>query len=188
MTKRIGTLEVDMGSMFSGKSEELIRKVRRAKIANKKVQVFKPKTDNRYSSEEVVTHYGNAIECIVVESSLDLVRAVDFDTDLIAIDEAQFFDDELFNVIKTLKRIGNQDVTVSGLDMWASGEPVMLMAKLAAIANKVEKFNAVCVDTGDEAYISFCTVDKKGDVLVGGADKYVALSEAAWLKRLDQSR
>lgn len=184
--KYVGRLDVEMGGMFSGKSEELIRKCRRAEIAGNKVQVFKPKLDDRYSDTEVVTHYGRSINCEVVTNSQELYRRVQPDTSVVAIDEVQFFDDRIYDIIMHLKRDKGIDVIVAGLDMWASGEPVMIVAKLAAVSNDVQKFHAVCQDTGEDAYISYCTVEKDGDVLVGGTDKYIALSEKAYLKRMNK--
>lgn len=186
MTDRIGTLEVEWGSMFSGKSDALISKVRRALIAGKKVQAFKPKLDDRYSDEKIVTHDGREVDCVIAENSFDLMALVNTDVDLVAIDEIQFFDDHILNIINSLRRYGGIDIVVAGLDMWATGEPVDLTARLAAISHKATKHHAVCIDTGKDAYISYCLVEKEGDVLVGGSDKYIALSEEAFLKRTEK--
>lgn len=181
---RIGTLDVEWGSMFSGKSDALITAVKRAMIANKRVQVFKPRLDDRYSDDTIVTHDGREIDCIVAENSYDLMNRINLDTQVVAIDEIQFFDGHIIEVINSLRRYGGMDVIVAGLDMWANGEPVELTAKLAAIAHRATKHHAVCVETGEDAYISYCFVEKDGDVLVGGNDKYIALSEKAYLQRV----
>lgn len=184
LATRIGSLEVEWGSMFSGKSDALITAVKRAMIANKKIQAFKPQIDNRYSDDTIVTHDGKEIPCVVVKDSYDLMSRIDLNTEIVAIDEVQFFDDHIIEVINSLRRYGGTKVVVAGLDMWANGEPVELTSKLAAIAHKATKHHAVCVDTGEEAYLSYCLVEKEGDVLVGGNDKYIALSEKAYLERM----
>lgn len=179
----IGEVHVDWGSMFSGKTESLIRKVRRAEYANKKIQVFKPRIDNRYADTAVMTHIGDTINATIVNDAKSLLRAVDEDTDLVAIDEGQFFDEELIDVIRILKRHMQIDVVISGLDMWSTGEPILLMAKIAAIANTVEKHHAVCVDTGRDAYVSYAMIEKESDVVVGGSESYIPVCEEAFLKR-----
>lgn len=186
LAERIGTLDVEWGSMFSGKSDALITAVKRAMIANKKIQVFKPRIDDRYSVDTIVTHDGREIDCMVVEDSYDLMNRISLDTDLVAIDEIQFFDDHIMSIVNSLRRYGGMDVVVAGLDMWANGDPVELTAKFAAIAHTATKHHAVCIDTGEDAYISYCFVEKQGDVLVGGTDKYIALSEKAYLERLQK--
>lgn len=186
---KIGTLHVDWGSMYSGKTESMIRKVRRAEYANKKVQVFKPKKDNRYEDEEkIISHSNDQVYAIAVADAYSLMLCVEKDTDVIAIDEAQFFDDFLIDAILALKRNRGVDIVISGLDMWSTGEPVILMAKLAAIANTVDKHQAVCIDTGMDAYVSYCLVDKKDNVLVGGSESYIALSEEAFLRRNEETK
>lgn len=179
----IGELHVDWGSMFSGKTESLIRRVRRAEYANKKIQVFKPRIDNRYADTAVMTHIGDTIEATIVDDAKSLLRAVNEDTDLVAIDEGQFFDDEIIEVVRIMKRHMQIDVVISGLDMWSTGEPVPLMATLAAIANTVEKHNAVCVDTGRDAYVSYAMIEKTEDITVGGSESYIPVCEEAFLKR-----
>lgn len=183
MTDRIGKLEVEWGSMFSGKTDALISKVRRVLIAGKKVHVFKPQIDNRYSDTRIVTHDGREVGCTVIKDSYELIKIVPTETQVVAIDEIQFFDDHIYEIINALRRHGGIDVIVAGLDMWATGEPVELTAKLAAIAHKANKHHAVCIDTGNDAYVSYCLVEKEGDVLVGGSESYIALSEEAFLKR-----
>lgn len=189
MTKRIGTLHVDWGGMYSGKTESMIRKIRRAQYANKKVQVFKPTRDDRHEDQErVISHSKDQVEAISVADAYKLLLCIDKDTDVVAIDEAQFFDNFLMDAILALKRVRGVDVIISGLDMWSTGDPVILMAKLAAIANTVEKHQAVCNDTGMDAYISYCFVDKQDNVLVGGSESYIALSEEAFLRREEETK
>lgn len=182
MSRDVGTLTVICGSMFSGKSEEVIRRVKWARIADKKVQVFKPKVDNRYSETQVVTHYGSSVDCEIVENGLDIYTLVDMDTELIVIDEVQFFSDELISSIRSIKRFMGIDIVVSGLDMWADGNPIPLVGQLLCIADEIHKLKAVCVETGEDAYISHRTVEAVGNVVVGGAESYVALSEKSFLK------
>lgn len=171
-------IRVNWGSMFSGKSEELLKRMRRASIGGKTIRLYKPRLDDRYSVDEVVTHYGASYPCKVLGDLSELLTEDLSGVDVIGIDEGQFFGDNLVEVCVALKKRGFE-VIVSGLDMWSSGEPVMNMAMLAAISNTAKKFHAVCVKTGQDAYISHCLAAKDGDVLVGGADSYIAVCEEA---------
>lgn len=178
---RIGTIVVNWGSMFSGKSEELLRLIRRAKIAGETTLLVKPRIDDRYSVNEVVTHAGDRFDCLVL-GALNEVLEMDLgDVDVIGIDEGQFFGEELVDVCKELKYRGIR-VIVSGLDMWSSGEPVMNMAMLSAISNKCVKFNAVCVKTGKDAYISHSLESKDADIKIGGNESYIAVCEEVHLR------
>lgn len=185
LADRIGKLHVNWGGMFSGKTEDLVRRIRRAEYANKKVQVFKPYKDDRYGKDEptITTHVGFSIPAEVVKDSYELYDKLKHDTDLVAIDEIQFFDDEIVHVINAIRRYHGVDVIVSGLDMWSNGDPIALTSKLAAISTTCEKHRAVCVDTGDDAWISHCLIEKDTDILVGGTESYIALSEKAFLER-----
>lgn len=183
--KDFGSITVCWGSMFSGKSEELLRQMKRAKIGGKKYQLFKPKKDDRYSNNEVVTHYGLGIKCNVVKDAKEILDIVDKDTYVIGIDEGQFFDDELIDVCQKLKREYHIDVVVSGLDMKFNGEPFEVMMKLAAISDKCNKYNAVCVECGKNAYISHRLVDDDSDIIVGSDGVYIALCEKHHLEKLD---
>lgn len=180
---KIGEIVVNFGGMFSGKTEELLRDIRRSKIAGLGVLLIKPRIDDRYSENAVVTHNGDSIVCEVIESYEDLLELDLVGIDVVGIDEGQFFGDEdLIKICQYLKYEGKR-VVVSGLDMWSDGSPVMNMAKLVAISNKVRKFNAVCVKSGKNAYIShFLGGNKEEDIEVGGAGEYIALCEEEWFK------
>ncbi|OHR63175.1 thymidine kinase [Bacillus sp. HMSC76G11] len=141
--KQSGWLEVICGSMFSGKSEELIRRVRRAQFAKQQVKVFKPAIDNRYSDEEVVSHNGTAMISHAVASSSDLFKYITPETDVIAVDEVQFFDEDIVDVVTTLANQGYR-VIVAGLDQDFRGEPFSTVPALMAVAELVTKLQAVC--------------------------------------------
>lgn len=143
-------LELIVGSMFSGKSEELIRRVKRAKIAKQRVKVFKPELDNRYAEEKVVAHNGNAVECIPVGQSLAILDHVDNQVDVVAIDEVQFFDDGIIQVCQALINQGKR-VIAAGLDQDFRGEPFGPVPVLMALAEEVTKLNAICVVCGNPA-------------------------------------
>lgn len=178
---RIGSIVVNWGSMFSGKSEELLRLIRRAKIAGETTLLVKPRIDDRYSVNEVVTHAGDRFDCLVLGNLQEVLDMDLSDVDVIGIDEGQFFGDELIDVCKKLKYKGIR-VIVSGLDMWSSGEPVVNMAMLSAISNKCVKFNAVCVKTGRDAYISHSLESKDEDIKIGGNESYIAVCEEVHLR------
>lgn len=145
-----GWVEVICGSMFSGKSEELIRRVRRAQFAKQKIAVFKPNIDNRYSNEEVVSHNGTAIIAKPIVHSNEIFTHIDEDIDVIAIDEVQFFDNEIVQVIQQLANSGHR-VIAAGLDQDFRGEPFAQMPNLMAIAELVTKLQAVCAVCGSPA-------------------------------------
>jgi len=148
--KQHGWVEVICGSMFSGKSEELIRRVRRAQFAKQKIAVFKPKIDNRYSDEAVVSHNGTSFIALPIAHSTEIFHHIDNDIDLIAIDEVQFFDDEVVKVIQHLADSGYR-VIAAGLDQDFRGEPFGTMPALMAIAELVTKLQAVCAVCGSPA-------------------------------------
>ncbi|MEQ2529551.1 thymidine kinase [Robertmurraya yapensis] len=145
-----GWVEVVCGSMFSGKSEELIRRVRRAQYAKQKIAVFKPKIDNRYSDEAVVSHNGTSVNAIPIAQSTDIFKYIESDEDVIAIDEVQFFDDEIIKVIQHLADSGHR-VIAAGLDQDFRGEPFGQMPAIMAIAESVTKLQAVCTVCGNPA-------------------------------------
>jgi thymidine kinase len=147
---KIGKIEVITGCMFSGKSEELIRRLKRAKIAKLKVQVFKPSIDTRYSIVEVVSHTGEKIEALPVTSSKEIFDKVEVDTNVVGIDEAQFFDSGIVEVLKKLAKRGSR-VIVAGLDMDFRGEPFGPMPYIMAIADDVLKLHAICTVCGEDA-------------------------------------
>ena len=145
-----GSLEVITGSMFSGKTDELIRRLRRATIARQKVQVFKPVIDNRYAVEKVTSHAGSNYHAIPIQKSTDIWAQLDADTTVVAIDEAQFFDPEIIPIVRQLADKGLR-VIVAGLDTDFRGEPFGPMPLLMALAEKVEKLQAICMVCGEPA-------------------------------------
>jgi len=145
-----GAIEAITGCMFSGKSEELIRRLKRALIAKQKIQVFKPGIDTRYDVDNVVSHSGSRIEAEVVESPEDIFRKIGENTQVVAIDEAQFFSEGIINVINNLADKGIK-VIVAGLDTDFKGEPFGPMPQILAIAEMVDKLTAICVLCGSEA-------------------------------------
>lgn len=175
--KDFGSITLNFGSMYSGKTEELLRQIKRAKIAGKKFQLFKPSKDDRYGIDQVKTHYGFGLEAIVVKDSADLLNKVENDTQVIGIDEGQFFDCDLVSVCQKLKREYHIDVIVSGLDMKFNCEPFEVTMRLAAISDKCNKFNAVCVKCGKDAYVSHRLTQDNSDIVVGSEGVYVALCE-----------
>lgn len=148
--KQSGWVEVVCGSMFSGKSEELIRRVRRAQFAKQKIAVFKPKIDNRYSKESVVSHNGSSFIAMPIAHSTDIMQHIDAEVDVIAIDEVQFFDDQIVKVIQQLADSGYR-VIAAGLDQDFRGEPFGVMPALMAVAELVTKLQAVCAVCGSPA-------------------------------------
>ena len=161
---RPGRIEVVCGSMFSGKTEELIRRLRRAQFAKQKVEIFKPAIDTRYSDEEVVSHDHNAIPSTPLDSSASILL-LSSDIDVVGIDEAQFFDDGLVDVCNQLANRGVR-VIIAGLDMDFRGIPFGPMPALCAIADDVTKVHAICVKCGSLAYVSHRTVQNDKRVLL----------------------
>jgi len=168
-----GWIEVICGSMFSGKTEELIRRLKRAEIARLRVEIFKPVVDNRYSEEDVVSHDENNIRCTSVNSSGNILL-LSADTDVVGIDEAQFFDMGLVEVCNSLANSGVR-VIVAGLDMNFKGEPFGPIPNLMATAEYVTKVHAICVRCGDLAHNSYRFKDSKKLVEIGASDSYEAV-------------
>jgi len=150
MKHDVGSVEVICGSMFCGKTEELIRRLRRARIAKQNVQVFKPAIDNRYNHKKVTSHSGLDVDAQPVESSEDILAQMDTSTTVVGIDEVQFFDDGIVDVVEDLAEQGVR-VIVTGLDMDFRGEPFGCMPDLMARAEKVEKLQAICMVCGESA-------------------------------------
>jgi thymidine kinase len=175
-----GWIEVICGSMFSGKTEELIRRLKRAEFANQKIVLFKPKIDNRFAEKAVVSHKGSMLDAHVIEKSIE---ALNFwkNERIVAFDEAQFFDNELIDVCNELARKGVR-VLIAGLDMDYLGNPFGPMPELMCIAEYVTKVHAICVSCGNLAYISNRTVEETGQVLVGAIEKYQPLCRACYNK------
>jgi thymidine kinase len=172
-----GFIEVVCGSMFSGKTEELVRRLKRAQIARQKVQVFKPVIDNRYSKDHVQSHDANRILSRPVERARDILKHVEDNTRVVGIDEAQFFDDSVVDVAQKLAYRGIR-VIVAGLDMDFRGQPFGPMPKLLAVAESVTKLSAVCVVCGNPASRTQRTMSPAGSesakVLVGAKEMYEA--------------
>lgn len=173
-----GRIEVICGSMFSGKTEELIRRIKRAQFARQQVEIFKPSIDIRYSEEEVVSHEGHSILSTPIDSSASIVLLAG-DADVVGVDEAQFFDDGLVDVCNQLADAGKR-VIVAGLDMDFKGVPFGPMPALLAIADEVTKVHAVCVRCGDLAYISHRTIDDERRVVLGEQHEYEPLCRSCY--------
>jgi len=165
-----GSIEVICGSMFSGKTEELIRRLRRALIAKQNVEIFKPKTDTRYDENSVVSHDLNSIQSTPVENAASILL-LSSNTEVVGIDEAQFFDDELPDVCNTLANRGIR-VIIAGLDMDFQGKPFGPMPVLMSIAEVVNKVHAVCLQCGGPATYSYRTVPSESKILLGEKESY----------------
>ena len=168
--KNKGWIEVICGSMFSGKTEELIRRMKRAQFANLKVEIFKPSIDVRYSEQEVVSHDANAIQSTPVESAQNILLMAS-DVDVVGIDEAQFFDAGIVDVCRELANSGVR-VIVAGLDMDYMGKPFGPMPALMATAEYVTKVHAICVRCGDLAHHSHRLTAEDKQVVLGAHDTY----------------
>ncbi|TWI59768.1 thymidine kinase [Halalkalibacter nanhaiisediminis] len=175
--KQEGWLEVICGSMFSGKSEELIRRVRRVSYGKLTVQVFKPAIDNRYSEEEVVSHNGTKVCATPVKTSLEILDLVEEDTEVVAVDEVQFFDEDIVGVVDELANRGKR-VICAGLDQDFRGEPFGPIQPLLALAEEVTKLQAVCPCCGSPASRTQRLIDGKPAsytdpiILVGASESY----------------
>jgi thymidine kinase len=179
-----GWVEVIAGSMFSGKSEELIRRLRRAKIARQKVQVFKPEIDSRFSNSQIVSHSEMRHESANGRSAADVLAKVDPDTEVVGIDEGQFFDNELVNVANELARRGVR-VIIAGLDQDYTGKPWEPMPQLLATAEYITKTHAICMKCGQPANYSQRTFESEERVAVGAADKYEARCRRCFVPHAD---
>jgi thymidine kinase len=167
-----GWIEVVCGSMFSGKTEELIRRLRRAAIARQKVEIFKPKIDNRYSEKEIVSHDKQKIKSRIIESPDEILKYA-LEAQVVGIDEAQFFDTSLVKVSQTLANMGKR-VIIAGLDQDYRGEPFGPIPQLLAVAEYITKTHAICVICGNPANHTFRTSQDTGKVVVGASDIYEA--------------
>ena len=156
--------------MFSGKTEELIRRLKRAKIAQLQVEIFKPASDTRYHDEDIVSHNQNTIRSTPVHSAVEILLLAG-DCDVIGLDEAQFFDQSIVDVCNSLANQGKR-VIVAGLDMDFSGKPFGPMPALMAIADDVSKVHAICLQCGGPAMYSYRTVTDKSQLLLGEKDSY----------------
>ena len=183
---RKGHIEVVCGSMFSGKTEELIRRLKRAKIARQKVEIYKPRIDTRYDDVNVVSHDSNSIQSTPVDSAAAILLLAN-DVDVIGIDEAQFFDEELPGVCQVLANRGIR-VIIAGLDMDFRGVPFGPMHALMAIADDVTKVHAICVRCGSPAYISHRLVAGESQVLLGETDKYEPICRQCYNELAEEER
>ena len=181
--KSAGWIEVICGSMFSGKTEELIRRLKRAKFAKQKVEIFKPQVDTRYSEEEVVSHDANSITSTPVPSSSNILLLAN-DVEVVGIDEAQFFDDNLPEVCNQLANSGVRGI-VAGLDMDFKGRPFGPMPHLLAIAEYVTKVHAICMKTGKLANYSHRVTQGDKLVQLGEKESYEPLSRDAYIEALN---
>lgn len=184
--QQFGWIEVICGSMFSGKTEELIRRLKRSRYAKQKVEIFKPEIDNRYEDDMVVSHDDNQIRSTSVPSASN-IRLLADDCDVVGIDEAQFFDDEIINVCNDLANKGVR-VIVAGLDMDFKGNPFGPMPALMATAEYVTKVHAVCTRTGGLAQYSFRKSENENLVMLGETSEYEPLSRAAFYRALHQEK
>ncbi|MBQ0085042.1 MAG: thymidine kinase [Prevotella sp.] len=183
-SQRAGRVEVICGSMFSGKTEELIRRLKRAKFAKQRVEIFKPALDVRYSEEDVVSHDRNSITSTPVDSSSAILLLAN-DVDVIGVDEGQFLDEGLVEVCNELANRGIR-VIVAGLDMDFRGVPFGPIPGLCAIADEVTKVHAICVKCGNLAYISHRLVENDKRVLLGETQEYEPLCRECYRKSLEE--
>lgn len=181
-----GSIEVVCGCMFSGKTEELIRRLRRATIAKQKVEIFKPAIDVRYDDEDVVSHNKTAIRSTPVQFASDIILLCG-DSDVVGIDEAQFFDDQIVDVCRTLANNGKR-VIVAGLDMDSNGNPFGPMPNLLAIAEFVTKLHAICTISGSLASFSYRLTDSEKTVELGEQDIYQARNRKYFYEGLKEKK
>lgn len=183
-SQQLGWIEVICGSMFSGKTEELIRRLKRAEFAKQKTLIFKPTTDVRYSESKVVSHDSNEIISTPVKSSKEIIQ-LSKNIDVVALDEAQFFDDGIVDVCNKLAN-GGKRVIVAGLDMDYEGNPFGPMPNLMAIAEFVTKVHAICTKTGNLANYSHRISKSKDLVLLGEREEYEPLSRLAFKENFNK--
>ncbi|MGI6232893.1 MAG: thymidine kinase [Prevotella sp.] len=181
-----GRIEVVCGSMFSGKTEELIRRLKRAKFAKQNVEIYKPIIDTRYSVDDVVSHDHNAIHSTPVKEAGEILK-LSYGYDVVGIDEAQFFDDSLVEVCNKLADNGVR-VIVAGLDMDYLGKPFGPIPALCAVADEVTKVHAICVKCGSLAYASHRLVNNDQQVLIGEKLEYEPLCRECFKKALEEDR
>ncbi|OYX24340.1 MAG: thymidine kinase [Flavobacteriales bacterium 32-35-8] len=184
--EQFGWIEVICGSMFSGKTEELIRRLKRAQFAKQKVEIFKPAIDVRYNEDKVVSHDANEIRSTAVPAAANIPILAD-GCDVVGIDEAQFFDDEIVRICNDLANKGVR-VIVAGLDMDFKGNPFGPMPNLMATADYVTKVHAVCTRTGNLAQYSYRKSKNDNLVLLGETDEYEPLSRAAFYKAMTRDK
>lgn len=177
--KPTGSIEVICGSMFSGKTEELIRRINRVKIAKRNIMIFKPSLDYRYSAHDIVSHIKNSSEAIPVQAARVIENTVTEEVDVVAIDEAQFFDKDLIRVANELASQGKR-VILAGLDMDFMGQPFGPMPELMAIADDVYKCRAICMKCGRLANFSYRIAEGSEQVLIGEKQEYMPLCRCCY--------
>jgi thymidine kinase len=182
--KNVGWIEVIAGSMFSGKSEELIRRLRRAKIARQKVQVFKPDVDSRFSRDHIVSHSEMRHESSNIRSAEEVLAKVEPDTEVVGIDEGQFFDNALVDVATQLAKSGMR-VIIAGLDQDYTGKPWEPMPQLLAVAEYITKTHAICMKCGQPANYTQRTFESDERVAVGGEGMYEARCRRCFVPHAD---
>ena len=182
LTKNNGSIEVICGSMFSGKTEELLRRLKRARFAKLEIIVFKPRIDTRYDRESIVSHNANNISSKVVESTSEILESVN-EENVVAIDEAQFFTENLVEVCNALANQGKR-VIVAGLDMDFLGKPFGVMPKILAIAENITKLHAICVDCGSIANYSFRLTKNQQLIELGQKNEYKPLCRNCFMKNV----
>ena len=170
----VGWVEVICGSMFSGKTEELIRRLKRARYARQRVQIFKPRLDDRYHDASIVTHDRVALEGVAVDSIEELKGGLEAQVEVVGIDEVQFFGEEIVALCEYLANRGCR-VVVAGLDLDWRGEPFGPMPRLISVAEYVTKLHAICVECGNPAHYSHRLADEAQQLLVGASEQYQAL-------------
>ena len=181
-----GRLEVVCGSMFSGKTEELIKRIKKVELEGKKYKVFRPKIDSRNPDDKIISHAKNEISATIISNPKEILKNCE-GLDVIGIDEAQFFDQSLVNVCNTLANQGNR-VIVAGLDMDYEGNPFGPMPNLMACAEEVKKVHAICVETGNSAGYSFRKEKNKDLVLIGEKKEYEPLSREIFIKKMNTKK
>lgn len=186
MPSDVGWIEVICGGMFSGKTEELIRRARRAQIAGQKVIIVKPAIDKRYSKDEIVSHNQNSLSGLTVDTA-DQIILQSGDADVICIDEAQFFDDRLVDVANALANDGKRVIT-AGLDMDFEGKPFDPIPNLMAVAEYVTKLHAICAESGMVANYSQRVVNNNQKILLGEADSYEPRSRPCYRPPVDKPK
>jgi len=187
IVKKPGCIEVICGSMFSGKTEELIRRLKRAQFANQKIQTFKPVVDTRYSDVDVVSHDLHSISCMPIKEAKEMLNVAP-DVDVVGIDEAQFFGTELVEVVQTLANERGIRVVIAGLDTDYLGKPFGPMPNLLAIAEDVQKVHAICVKCGNLANHSHRLSKSKKLVVLGEKDVYEPLCRQCFNKAREEEK
>jgi len=182
--RRSGWIEVITGCMFSGKTEELMRRLRRAQIAGQKVEIFKPEKDQRYDENLIVSHDKNSIPSTPVPSAEHILLIAN-EFDVVGVDEAQFFDQDIVRVCNELANRGTR-VIVAGLDLDYRGEPFGPMPNLLATAEFVTKVHAICKETGNLAHYSYRTVQDNDIILLGEKNEYEPLDRTSFVKRMQR--